>query len=254
MKSASASQHAGALHVVCLTVPGSGRLRDTSTKVPSEAPAGSVTDIVSVFLAAAAFVVAVASFWVTSLRRPDVDVWALVLPDDLPGPHNPVKGVEIHAYLANSGASGTFVESVRLVDYRESNRGRAIWRGFGEDKPLDKPIMLDRFEAKHVTFARDLELSEGMRNVDIYARRLATLDSISVTIAWTFRQPQFLRPNVKRRVERRRTLTIDAGTYRRRVIAFWRRSVPDEDSEAANRDEFLADVAEGKRRPEKFYD
>src|SRR4051794_12852324 len=122
--------------------------------------ATSATDVVSVLLAAAAFLLSVASFWMTSFRRPDVHVWGLISVEDLPGPYTQRNDLEIHSFLANSGASGPFVESLAIDDYREENDQAPIWSGFsGESRGIEKPIMLDRFEAQHVTFARGLQLN-----------------------------------------------------------------------------------------------
>lgn len=94
----------------------------------------STIEVVSILLAAGAFVVSVASFWFASLRRPSVSVDRIAAPNELQSGGwkdgmvaMPV--LHLRFFLANSGASGTVVERFEVADFEEANDGPAIWSG-----------------------------------------------------------------------------------------------------------------------------
>ena len=194
----------------------------------------SASDLVSVFLAFAAFVVSVASLWFTSLRRPRVEVetidrayplamsgWAGAMPYD--------EYVQLWVFVVNSGASGTVMESLDLIDFRERNAGTPLWADF-DARPtaptgFSLPLPLERDDAKSGHITRYVRGTA--RNVEEYAQRLATLQEISFTVAWKYRRPNLLRPRTRESVPAGREFTFDAvlsrhgGSGRRGLTPMW---------------------------------
>src|SRR5687768_1740918 len=81
----------------------------------------SATDLVSILLAASAFVVSIASLYYAALRRPSIDldvISARVAQGNWIAPGMPYEDrVLIQAYYTNSGAAGTFLESLDVTNF-----------------------------------------------------------------------------------------------------------------------------------------
>lgn len=205
----------------------------------------TATEAVSLFLAAAAFVVSIASLWLTSLRRPKVEVdrvESMRSPElllDSWGNGMPVAhDIKLRIFVANSGASGTVVERFDVVDLVEVNDGKPLWSAVGHLSGPDVidalPVALERDDARTFEVNRQLVWHEdlswlpggpGPAPIEELARRLGTLRSVSVTLTWTYRRPKLPRLRKRERVEARQTLQLDVASGRQQAIDHWRSTV-----------------------------
>jgi hypothetical protein len=191
----------------------------------------SLTDLASVFLAAAALVVSFASLYLTSLRRPDIDVehvemanelWMSGYQGDMP------YGVRVALYffLANTGSTGTVLEEFGLTEFREHNDGLPLlgpWTG-PQSVTIGVPSAIERGQGISASVSRPVELSHDAPIPDAAeaARRLRTMRSVTATLRWRYRQPKLLQPSRRESKTRTLTVSIDAQEFRDGVLAFWR--------------------------------
>ncbi|MCA1680026.1 MAG: hypothetical protein LC777_14310, partial [Actinobacteria bacterium] len=76
--------------------------------------------------------------------------------------------------------------------------------------------------AKAITVRARLEWADGVRDWPVQlAKWLRDLEAVSVTVVWSYRRPQFLRPWRRVTWTRSRTLRIDADLYRSEIALFW---------------------------------
>jgi hypothetical protein len=209
----------------------------------------STVEVVSILLAAGAFVVSIASLWLTSLRRPNVTVDRIATDHEVraagwSGAMVSTTDVVLHFYVANSGASGTVVERLELLDFREVNDVWAIWSGVAPAGGFDGvtfPLAMERDDATMGRVRRQLRLGDGLSIADAptFAARLAGLLSVVLTLEWTFRRPRLFRPWRHEVVRRRSTVMLNTETYRRQNIEHWR-------SAGGGDYARLANIAEGR--------
>jgi hypothetical protein len=205
----------------------------------------SSVEVVSILLAGLAFVVSFMSLWLTSLRWPRVEVEHLpdgrelrpgVIPRVTKGmPQQHTLTLSVFAY--NTGASATVVRRFVAEDFAEDNAGASLFAGMGAGNWPVKPAMplaLERDDAEPAEFRLGLRLS-APDDPEEYARRLAGLRSVRVTLRWSFRGRRFPRKRVW--IEDHTDVTVSAAALREEVLPVWR---------AYDDTAHLADIAEGR--------
>jgi hypothetical protein len=205
--------------------------RSANAQVTAIAGGVSATDLTSVILAFAAFVVSIASLWFTALRRPKVEVDLMsdgelrtggtdrALPT---GPH-----VSLNVFLANTGASGTVLTVVDALDYREDNAGLPLWAGVAYvDVAMPRPRAFERDSGVSTSLAVHLAPNTAvpLDGAEDFARRLRTLRSLTFTLGWQWRRSKF--PNVRHRetATSSEVVTVSGDRFRLDIIAEWRAS------------------------------
>jgi hypothetical protein len=209
----------------------------------------SATDVVSVALAAGAFVLAVASLWLTSLRRARVDVDRItssapeIMVASWDGAMPAATMVRLVLFAANSGATGTVVEDFAMARITEHNDDTPLWTNFETGphggKGFATPFLLERDDAQAGSVRRNLTWNPDAppREPAEFARRLATVRSFSVTLEWTYRRQRFPQVRQRERAHATTTVVIDAHELREMAKAHWRQ-FPDYAG--------LAEIAEGQ--------
>lgn len=156
------------------------------------------------------------------------------------GPH-----AAVYVFVANTGAPGTVVTRLDATDFQEHNSGPPIWAGISRlDMPIGGPvaIVLERDDAKPFPLAAHLAPNTDMAvaSAEEFARRLRGLKSVTFTLRWEWRRPNF--PDMRRReiATGSQVVTLDGEQFRASMVANWRTN-----SGLAH----SADIAEG-REPE----
>ena len=204
----------------------------------------STVEIVSIALAGLAFIVSFMSLWLTSLRWPSVEVEHLESDADLmeggmTGDMPVLHRLMLSIFIYNTGAAATVVRYFEAEAFREHNAGMPLF--YAVEPPaipnLESPLVLERDDAKPGRFKLGLE-AYPITDPAEYARRLATLDSVGITLRWTYRGRRV--PYVWRRrwITRHLHLTIPGAPFRTRVVRLWRQS---------DHTAHLADIAEGRK-------
>jgi hypothetical protein len=189
----------------------------------------SATDLVSIVVAAGAFVVSVASLYLTSLRRPDIDVDPIRQERELQVrgySGDMLSGASIHIrfFLANTGSTGTVLEDL-WFEYQEHNTGPRIWSGFvgAPEMCLSTPVAFERDDATSSHAARMLGWNNEPPISDAaeLARRLRSLQSVTVTLHWTYKRPKLFRPRKRESRRRQLSIVVDGAPFRNEIVSFW---------------------------------
>jgi hypothetical protein len=136
--------------------------------------------------------------------------------------------VELGLFAANTGATPTVVERLVIADFQEHNAGTPLWSGISADttfdRGLDAPFVLERDDADTGRRWRGLEWStiSPIPDAEEFARRLATLQSVSVTLEWTYRRQKFPRVRQREIVSGTTTIGFDADDLRASAVGYWR--------------------------------
>jgi hypothetical protein len=193
----------------------------------------SVTDLVSIVLAGAAFFVSVASLYLTSLRRPDIDVDPVrhgyeIAARTYSGDMLSGASIDLQLFMANTGSTGTVLESLS-VEYEENNTVARIWSGWASapDMPIALPLAFERDDASSTRIRRMLGWNNdpAIPDADELARRLRGLESLTVTLRWSYRRPGLLQPRRRESHSRSSAFDIDGATIRNQVLGHWRGNV-----------------------------
>jgi hypothetical protein len=116
----------------------------------------STADIVSIALAGAAFAVSSMTLWLTVLRRPCIEIdrvelpypWELTPGGDWVEDYYPLCAeLRIVVFVANTGATGTVVESIKATGHHEDGAGELVWANVSPLPVIEEfklPLAVDR--------------------------------------------------------------------------------------------------------------
>lgn len=193
----------------------------------------------SVFISAAAFLLAIASLYLTSLRRTKIEVDHL---EDHPQfhvstfeahmPHDVLVGPPV--FIWNSGAHSGVLQTFECSGFRcigsalfdERIERPTLKRQQDAMSPSTRPPWpVDANDGDTYFIAYVPRRARDIPDAETYARRLANLEAIELNVSWSYRRPKLLRG--RKTVTKRQTITID-GTDLRAVIRHnWAANRPD---------------------------
>jgi hypothetical protein len=198
------------------------------------------TDSVSLAVAGIALVVSVASLYLTSLRRADIE--CDLVPDGSQigdggffNEHPEEKAITACVFLSNSGAHGAVVVSVTLGAFRYVGAEPALWQDIAPPHEVREgpfiapakrfPIVLDAGEGETLFLRSALTANPARGAGEDYARAVAGLQAVELMVTWSFMRSAtpLSKATRRRRTERcESTVRLDATAFREGARAFWR--------------------------------
>ena len=182
--------------------------------------------------------VSAASLYLSSLRRPKLDVDHVEQRYEFAarshtGPMPGAAEVEVNFAVSNTGASATVLEAFLLYDFEQ--HGASIWSHLEQGIPgsptglttpdghaATPPIVFERGDSRAFTLRAQLKVAEEIGSAEDFARQLATLERVEVIVVWKYRRPQLLRPWRRAPAIHRRVLTYSGQAYRDHEMDYWR--------------------------------
>jgi hypothetical protein len=198
---------------------------------------GLVVGVASAVLAAVALVVSFWSLYATALRRPKVELEHLAhegqlawsgWSGELPAPRG--ASLELWIVLANTGAGATFVATLEVTDsltchgqdagvFTRLERSSPHLRGEGGKTIEQPPLVFERGEVEHYRLGALLLLRNDLASGEDVARSLHGLESVSVTVEWSYRRAKSLRPWQRETAHVSAQLRLDASHLRSSALA-----------------------------------
>jgi hypothetical protein len=192
----------------------------------------SATDWVSLAVALVAVVVSVASLYMTSLRRADLDIIHIESPYELQ--HSGSTGdsptparLHIELFIANTGSTGTVLTDLWLT-YKEENvfpsRVWSQWFTPLKNVGAQPPTAFERDDAKSAYVEQQLAWRQPNPGPTMPADELAWnvrgLRSLTVTVHWKFKRRR-LWGRKHESVTREMPIVVDVEPFRAALIEFW---------------------------------
>lgn len=192
----------------------------------------------SVFISGAAFLLAIASLYLTSLRRTKIEVdhledhphfeasaWQGYMPDSLL--------VAPPVFVWNSGAHSGVVQTFKCTDFRcvgaslfgEMRERQPKQHQSTQAAPSHPPWPIDANDGETYFIVCIGVRADDVPDAETYARRLAQLEAIELDVSWSFRRPKLLRG--RKTVVERQTITIDCDELRAIARNYWAVYRPD---------------------------
>lgn len=214
-----------------------------------------MAETVALFVAFAAFVVSVASLYLTSLRPAEIEVDYVPTAGELEGggfngPFPQPTDLVLALVVSNAGAHGGLLQELYLDDFSYAGDEPAYWLGVAQGAPyaqrttggIHLPIALEAGDVETLFLHAQLQPAGGYSADDPtpLARQLRGLTSIRLRIRWTVVRTAGLVRRRRETTRQWRAIEIDCSTYRQTVIDLWR---------AYNEYARYAEIAEGKAEP-----
>lgn len=201
---------------------------------------GLVVAVIGAVLAAAALMVSFWSLYVSALRRPRIQMDYVAHSGELrfagwsgglPSPRAAV--VDLWIVLANTGASGTFVETLALSEsftghgpgaqvLARLERTNPHLRGRGGRSIEQPPLSFERGETVPYRLGAYLRVVDDVEDPEELARRLRGLEAVSVSVAWEYRRSNLLRPWKRETADGRETVRLPAEWLIKDAASHWR--------------------------------
>jgi hypothetical protein len=199
------------------------------------------TDWVSLAVAGVALIVSFASLYLASLRRADIDCDLVTQGSRLGdggfmNEHPDEKALTVCVFMSNSGAHGAVVEGVALGGFRYIGTEPALWQGigpphevfptanpYGPQRPF--PIVLEAGEGETMFLRAALVAYPARGGGADFARAVAGLEAVELTVTWTFTRSAtpLSKATRRRRTERReQKVRLDGSDFRESARRFWR--------------------------------
>jgi hypothetical protein len=221
-----------------------------------------VLGLVAIIISLAALIVSCGSVYLTNLAPAEIELDHLRMPDELsPGGFDPqptAHDVWLAFFVSNTGARGGLLEHVGISDV--SVREGRLWTGVDrvggpmrQQNPHAPNLGAIALEAGDVeTLFLLVQLRQAPLGPEDQAREFRSLESVALTVEWTFRRtrgfpkawpivPSRYRHR-RERVTRQLVVEVDARPYREAAIARWRSMAPSWTH--------LAGIAEGRTGPD----
>lgn len=192
----------------------------------------------SVFIAAAAFLLSIASLYVTSLRRTKIEVDHL---EDHPQFHISIwrdhmpENVLIAppVFVWNSGAHSGVVQTFKCPDWRcaasnlfgELRERQPKRQQASHIAPSLPPWPIDANDGDTYFIACIGILAQDIGDAETYAQRLAKLEAIELDLSWSYRRPKLLRG--RKTVNKHQIIRIDCAELRALARRTWAVDRPD---------------------------